>query len=397
MPASKANSPYHYRFRFARGAHKFPSHLKALAWIIVSVMVFHVYRNLPNWLFSAEEIIVNTRTLLAWAYFTATGMIVWLSSFWFDPWLCRRFEVSLMKRLLLGVLLLAGGFTALSYVFYYLLFPYLMGRFAYFAGLYAVIYSASMVGLLAYVWLLFSRTQSRELLLVDRLQEETAALSTNLHRIELALLDAQIEPHFLFNTLALVKRHYRHDAAAADEVMQALLYYLERATPAIRQADWTLAQELDLISSYLAILKHRFGSRLQYEIACPDELSDTVIPALVLATLVENAVRHGLTPKHEGGTIHILVRRHETSLSISICDDGVGLRHSSGSGLGLSTVRARLRTAFGEHANLVVEPRLPCGVRASLSFPLPNLPLTILAAKGAAVNSNSATYDQHAE
>lgn len=354
----------------------YQAHLLAICWIVLSVGIFYVYSMLPSWLFHGGLGTFNVQTFLAWGFYAATGCTVWLLSFWFDPCLSERYELSLVTRMVFGGLLLACGMAVLSYLFYFCLFPYLMGRLAYFAGLYKVIYSASMIGMLAYGWLLFNHTKSNAMPQVDQLQEETDALGTNLHRSELALLDAQIEPHFLFNTLALVKRHYRHDPVVADEVMQALLHYLERAAPALRQEDWTLAQELDLVTSYLAILKHRFGDRLKYTMDCPAELTSVTMPALVLATLVENAVRHGLTPKSEGGTIRISVSQSDQTLSITIDDDGVGLRQTSGSGLGLSTVRARLRGAFGEDAGLVVEPRHPCGVRASLS--LPASPLAVL-------------------
>jgi hypothetical protein len=252
-------------------------------------------------------------------------------------------------------------YTAVPPVFYALL-----GRDPNLLGMWTL---ASALSAAAYICFLLhsaSVTQHEQML---HLQREADSLGTVLARAELAMLEAQIEPHFLFNTLAHVKRQYRKDAAAADRMLLALIEYLERALPALRKADWTVGDEIDLIEVYLNILAQRFGERLQFMIVAREADRAVRLPALTVATLVENAVRHGLAPKIEGGSVFVNVMRTDDNLSIDVCDNGVGLRHSSGSGLGLATVRARLRSAFGDQATLRVEPWQPHGVRAAITIP----------------------------
>jgi sensor histidine kinase YesM len=203
-----------------------------------------------------------------------------------------------------------------------------------------------------------------------RVQLETDALGTALDRAELSTLEAQIEPHFLFNTLAHIKRQYCIDTASADDMLGALIEYLDRALPALRRDDWTVGDELELIQVYLEILKQRFGARLEFRITASEPGKCIHLPGLTIATLVENAVRHGVAPKPTGGEILVNAQVDGNELRIDVCDNGVGLQESSGNGLGLMTVRARLRSAFGAKAILQVQPLDSSGVRASIRIPL---------------------------
>jgi signal transduction histidine kinase len=382
----------------------------APGWLLLAPLALYAQGNLPRWIFAGPGQGFTIISVLALAFYGGTAGLTWLGLCWLDPLLCRKAVHSLAARMALGVLLLASGMGLLAWLVYLRLFPLLVGRAVNPLGLYEIIYKSAMVAVLVYGWMLFARTTQGARAQASGVQEETDALATALHRTELALLEAQIEPHFLFNTLALIKRQYRVDAVAAAKVMHALLHYLEQAGPALREANWCLRQELDLVSHYLDILAYRFGPRLRYSINLPPECEAARIPALVLATLVENAVRHGLTPKAEGGSVLIEVRLTEVRLAevrlteldgngppaqrgaqthgqnlgqnhaqnrgqnrwqvqVSVTDDGVGLRQGSGSGLGLSTVRARLQGVFGAAANLLVQPQQPSGVCASVVFP----------------------------
>jgi LytS/YehU family sensor histidine kinase len=140
--------------------------------------------------------------------------------------------------------------------------------------------------------------------------------------------------------------------------------------PALRRDDWTIGDELDLVKVYLEILEERFGPRLQFSILASDICKPVCLPALIIATLVENAIRHGLAPKAAGGMIAVTVEMHAGSLQIEVSDNGVGFRKTSGNGLGLATTQARLRSAFGGEAELTVAPRRPEGVLASIHIPL---------------------------
>ena len=184
------------------------------------------------------------------------------------------------------------------------------------------------------------------------------------------MLEAQIEPHFLFNTLAHVKRHYQQDAPEAEHMLAALIDYLDRALPSLRCATWTLGHELDLIRVYLGILERRFGERLRFDITACGPCLARALPALTVSTLVENAVRHGLSPKPEGGTVSICAQLDPAgdALLITVQDNGVGLLAGSGGGLGLAMVRARLHGMFGEAASVCVKPQGGGGVLATISI-----------------------------
>jgi hypothetical protein len=201
-------------------------------------------------------------------------------------------------------------------------------------------------------------------------QAENDELTIALERAEIAILDAQIEPHFLFNTLAHISHEYRFDFTTGETLLTALIAYLDGAVPALRRADWTVGDEFALIDTYLSILSQRFGDRLQYAVQASDASRSALLPALTIATLVENAVRHGLAPKADVGTVSISARVEANQLHIDVVDNGVGLKATSGTGLGLVTVRARLHTMHGKLAQVSVVPGSNGGVHASASIPL---------------------------
>ncbi len=290
------------------------------------------------------------------ALHVADALMVWACVAWLSPWLARRYPLTLAPRLWVGLpVLLAGA------ALFYAVMP---------GAHYATAYRAMMVSAFVYGWLLMREHANSQAARALALQLETDALGTALDRSELAMLEAQIEPHFLFNTLAHVKRLYRVDADAASAVLRDLIAYLQRAVPALRKADWRVADELELVGLYLSLIEQRFGTRLRFSIGSCAEADGIRLPALTVATLVENAVRHGLGPKAGPGLIRIDVGVVDHALSIDVSDDGVGLRQSSGSGLGLATVRARLQGKFGSAASLVVAPGERAGVRASIRVAL---------------------------
>jgi hypothetical protein len=309
---------------------------------------------------------VGVRSAIALLHYAGAGALVWLVGALFDPWLERRIA-RFAVRILVGELGLLAALALLAALVYGVLFPLLMGRMPTASGTYMAVYKATSAAMLVYGWLIFSRSSHGAQGAALGLQSEANRLSADLERAELAMLQAQIEPHFLFNTLALVKRQYRIAPDNASQTMDTLVAFLESAAPALRRDDWTIGQELDLVQLYLDILSYRFGAALTHHIDVPEACRCLRLPALVLATLVENAVRHGLAPKPGAGRIAITGTLAPRGFRIEVADDGVGLRRQSGSGTGLSTVRARLRAAFGESATLLVQPRQPAGVSAVLS------------------------------
>jgi len=187
---------------------------------------------------------------------------------------------------------------------------------------------------------------------------------------QLSALHAQIEPHFLFNTLAHVKRLYETTPERGRDMLRSLIAYLRAALPGMRRSESTLGQELDLVSNYLTILQMRMGDRLRFEITVEPALHSASLPSLVLPTLVENAIKHGLSPLPEGGCIRISAHVQGKQLCVQVCDDGLGFSGSAGSGVGLANTRARLAAMFGSQATLELQAAEPRGVRVRMALPL---------------------------
>ncbi len=189
---------------------------------------------------------------------------------------------------------------------------------------------------------------------------------------QFSALNAQIEPHFLFNTLANVKRLYETAPERGRDMMASLIAYLRAALPSMRQGMSTLGQELELARSYLTILQMRMGDRLRFDIEADAALFATPLPPMVLPTLVENAIKHGLSPLPEGGRIDITARREPAGpgLLLEVRDTGQGFAASGGSGVGLANTRARLMAMFGRDAWLELEAAEPRGVVARVRVPL---------------------------
>jgi sensor histidine kinase YesM len=185
----------------------------------------------------------------------------------------------------------------------------------------------------------------------------------------LQALQAQVEPHFLFNTLANVKWLYRRDPESGRRMLDRLVDYLHAALPQVRQASTTLEQELRLAQAYLDIQQLRIGGRLAFTIDVPDEIAQLSFPPLMLLTLVENSIKHGIAPQTDGGMIDIHAEADERKLRIEVRDTGRGLREVKGTGLGLANVRARLAALFGAGARLIIEPNMPHGVVAAIEIP----------------------------
>jgi signal transduction histidine kinase len=196
------------------------------------------------------------------------------------------------------------------------------------------------------------------------------ALETQQLATRLRLLQAQVEPHFLFNTLSNVRRLCQSDAAAGRAMLAQLTRYLRAALPRMRENEATLADEIDLVSAYLGVQKIRMGARLEISIAAPPALLEARIPSMMLATLVENAIKHGIAPLAEGGSIAVKAARSGDALTLTVADTGLGFAAASGSGVGLANIRARLAALYGERAALKLEANAPRGVVAMITLPL---------------------------
>lgn len=195
-------------------------------------------------------------------------------------------------------------------------------------------------------------------------------LDREMAEARLQMLQAQIEPHFLFNSLATILGLYRQDAHEGRRLIRDLTGYLRGALPQMREAASTLRRELALAQAYLRVLQVRMGNRLKVEIDVPRPLQDASVPPMMLPTLVENAVKHGIAPVPKGGTVQIHAEQVGGHLRVAVSDNGAGLRHASGAGVGLANTRSRLATLFGSGASLRVVANVDAGVTATLELPL---------------------------
>lgn len=200
---------------------------------------------------------------------------------------------------------------------------------------------------------------------LERSELERQALDARLH-----LLQAQVAPHFLFNTLANVQALVDVGSPQAPAVLRALIAYLRAAVPRLHEASTTLGRELDLAQAYLELMHMRMPDRLDYALHVDEAARALPCPPIVLLTLVENAVRHGIDPAEDGGRIDVEVRLRGGRCLVQVRDTGVGLRGGGGGlGTGLAALRERLRLVFGGDAHLDVSEQRPRGVRAELDLP----------------------------
>ena len=193
---------------------------------------------------------------------------------------------------------------------------------------------------------------------------ERAAVQANLRALQ-----AQIEPHFLFNTLANVVGLIHPQPDTAKLMLEKFISYLRASLAATREQETTLDNEFQLMANYLAILQIRMGDRLRVELDLPPALAAQPLPSMLLQPLLENAIKHGLEPKVDGGSITLQARRDGDALRIAVCDTGLGFSDATSSGLGLRNVRERIDKLFDGRASLTIEENQPCGTRVILIIP----------------------------
>jgi len=185
----------------------------------------------------------------------------------------------------------------------------------------------------------------------------------------LSLLQAQIEPHFLFNTLANVQALVEAGSPRAAEVLKSLIAYLRAAVPRLHDGAPTLAGELALVRAYLELMQTRMPDRLQFTITVDPALGPRRFPPMALLTLVENAVRHGIDPSEEGGRIEVGARSDGGTLRLWVADTGVGMDAHAKPGMGLGNLRDRLAAFFGAGATLQLDEQSPHGLKAEIVIP----------------------------
>lgn len=210
----------------------------------------------------------------------------------------------------------------------------------------------------------FARTQALEFEL------ERSRLEQQATDARVRLLQAQVQPHFLFNTLANVQALVDSGSPHASAVLKSLTSYLRAAVPRLDESATTLGRELELVRAYLELMHMRMPDRLRYALRIDPAAQSLECPPLTLLTLVENAVKHGIDPGVEGGLVDVQVDVRNGRCHARVLDTGVGLRATGGGlGTGLSTLRERLQLAFGGDAQLRLTEVEPHGVCAEVEFP----------------------------
>jgi sensor histidine kinase YesM len=202
----------------------------------------------------------------------------------------------------------------------------------------------------------------------------TETLERRLVEAQMAALQAQVEPHFLFNTLALIGQLIETDQKQAAKVHAHLIDYLRATLPQMRsRSNNTLGRQVDMSRAYLAIMQARMKERLAVSIDVAPELLSASFPPMMLQTLIENAIKHGLEPKIEGGRIDIRATTSSTPsgdmLDVEVQDDGIGFDVHAGEGVGLANIRERLRLLHGNRAQLIIEKPHDGGARVIIRVP----------------------------
>jgi len=225
--------------------------------------------------------------------------------------------------------------------------------------------------ILAVITKFFSDRSRASLRVADakRKEAEYHRMGQQVTEAKLSALQAQVEPHFLYNTLASVQALTEVDPAKANEMTGHLIQYLRNALPKMRESVSTVGQEVELVRAYLSILQMRMGTRLTFDIAVPENLMALPFPPLMLPSLVENAIKHGLEPQREGGAVHITASLEGGRLKLVVADTGRGFGETVGAGVGLANIRERLAALYGDAARFSLEGNVPKGVVATIEVP----------------------------
>jgi LytS/YehU family sensor histidine kinase len=199
---------------------------------------------------------------------------------------------------------------------------------------------------------------------------DAATVERKLTEAQMATLQAQVEPHFLFNTLALIGQLIETDPPEAARIHAYLIDYLRATLPQMRaNGGGTLGKQVELSRAYLAIMQARMKERLAVQFNVPDFLGSAPFPPMMLLILIENAIKHGLEPKIEGGRIEVSARVVHATLHVDVRDNGAGFNPLSDDGVGLANVRERLRLLYGASGELVIEAPPEGGTLASVRVP----------------------------
>jgi sensor histidine kinase YesM len=234
-----------------------------------------------------------------------------------------------------------------------------------------VILSLIISAILASIFLARER-QARAEAAFQRERARVEATEHQFHLAQLKMLEAQIEPHFLYNTLANVISLVDADPAAAKRMVARLIDYLRHAAQAGGTGETTVGRQIELLQAYLDLMALRTNARLSYRVEMAPDVAALPLPPMLLQPLVENAIKHGLEPKVAGGQVCVGARREDSLLVLTVADNGLGFRTTrldGTGGLGLANLRARLESLYGARARMTIEDTQP-GTMVTLALPI---------------------------
>ncbi len=329
-------------------------------WILVSVLLSEALSMINM----RQGVQISFRSIFFFSQIETIGIFLFVSGLLYtlkpNSYLFRLFIV------IVGMMMAVLGFSYLfSEIFYetsvvplkYLLFF----SQSFFAALGSGIYI---------IWFFF--LEERLWRLETHLKEEEQKKLINEKKLienRLRLLQAQIEPHFLFNTLTSIVSLDESDPEKARDMQLNLIRYLESSLPRNLNEVSTIEREADLIKAYLNIYKVRMGHRLHYRIEIEDDIKTTKYPPMIIQPIVENAVKHGLEPSVAGGVIHIKVHKKSDLIKWEILDTGLGISESSEPGMGISNVSERLKALYGKRGKITLEEQKPSGLKVTIEIP----------------------------
>jgi signal transduction histidine kinase len=334
----------------------------ALTWrgVALALAIAVVVATLLNPIFVTPFLV-----LLGRAMFIALALLIAFAGAgqWRQPWLPRWLAQVLAVALATPVATLIVYLVSVGGDIGAMRTPERIAGFLWTAG------SGLMVGLVLALGALYRErdAQARAQELQFALERET--LERQALDAKLSLLHSQIEPHFLFNTLANVQELVESGSPRAPAVLRSLIAYLRAAMPRLQDGGATLGDEETLVRAYLELMLMRMPDRLHFDVRVDPSLRGLRFPSMALLTLVENAVRHGIDPAENGGTIDVRAERGaDGTVRVTVADSGVGMSESAQPGTGLTNLRERLRAFFGASATLELSEQPPNGLLAQIAF-----------------------------
>jgi signal transduction histidine kinase len=347
-----------------------PSWLRGVSWPLVGmVAAIAVMQNVPQFMRALVPCHCGDGQPLEFAFLDlATHLIVGLLILLIAAFLINLRRPRVPLALALGTAVVVGSLIPFNVIGYWIFGPESDGRPIFLSATAFARRTALPWAIAAVAWYFFHRAAAREAALraeaIAQRQLESGTLEARLQALQ-----AQVEPHFLFNTLAHVRRLYRTNPVRARLMLDSFRAYLRSALPRMRGGTSTLGREIDLAQAYLDVQRVRMGRRLSVAVDVPAGLRARALPPMMLISLVENAIKHGLSPLPGGGTIAVAAAEHDGRLEVRVTDNGAGMGDDIGSGVGLANIRDRLEALFGSDAALALSPHAPSGVTATIRVP----------------------------